>query len=173
MDEQKIAIVNIYNQIIGYQDKLEVHREGILHRAFSIFVFNEKREMLLQQRAFSKYHSPGLWTNTCCSHATENKEFETSIHERLMEEMGFDCKLDYQFLFKYKVDFENGLIEHEIDHVYFGFSSEDPNPNPEEVAAYCWVNAKDIRDEIKKHPEKFTYWFKLIFERVIERVADL
>lgn len=166
MDEQNIAIVNQNDEIIAYQDKLKVHEKGILHRAFSIFIFNEKNEILLQQRAFSKYHSPGLWTNSCCSHAIEGEEFSQTIHSRLIEEMGMDCDLHFKFSFHYHFKFENGLIENEIDHVYFGNCSVNPNPNSDEVNDYRWASISEIRHQIESNPENFTYWFKFIFERV-------
>lgn len=166
----QIAIVNKNDEIIGYRDKLEVHEQGLLHRAFSIFIFNDKKEMLLQQRAFSKYHSPGLWTNACCSHAVEGEGFNNTIHSRLVEEMGMDCDLFFKFSFQYRFAFDNGLIENEIDHVFLGFCSNNPVPNTEEVHDYRWVSISEIRQEIVSKPENFTYWFKFIFERVAKLI---
>ncbi len=167
MKDANIAIVNKNDEIIGFQDKLYVHQVGILHRAFSIFIFNDKNEMLLQQRALSKYHSPGLWTNSCCSHAVEGEKFNKTIHSRLMEEVGMDCDLLFKFSFHYRFEFDNNLIENEIDHVYFGYYNDNPIPNPTEVNDYRWLSISEIRAEIQTNPENYTYWFKFIFERAV------
>ncbi len=143
-----------------------MHQEGSLHRAFSVFIFNKKGELLLQQRAFHKYHSPGLWTNTCCSHLLQNMTMEQCVHYRLQFEMGFDTQVDYKFSFIYKAHFENGLTEHEIDHVYFGNWEGIPAFNPDEVASYRWISLVELKKEMELHPETYTYWFKLILHRV-------
>lgn len=162
----KIALVNKDDEIIGFEDKLEVHKLGLLHRAFSILVFNDKDEILLQKRASTKYHSPGLWTNTCCSHLIENQDFETYIHNRLQDEMGFDCKLEFQFKFTYKKNFDNGLTEYETDHIYKGIWEGVPKPNPDEVDEYKWISMEDLRQDIIKNPDSYTYWFKEILNRI-------
>lgn len=161
----KIALVNKDDEIIGFEDKLEVHKLGLLHRAFSILVYNDKNEILLQKRASTKYHSPGLWTNTCCSHLIENQNFETYMHNRLQNEMGFDCDLEFQFKFTYKKGFDNGLTEYETDHVYTGNWHGEPNPNPDEVDEYKWMSMEDLRKDIIKNPDSYTYWFKEIISR--------
>ncbi len=157
-----IALVDEQDNITGFSDKTEVHQKGLLHRAFSIIIFNSKGEMLLQQRALSKYHSAGLWTNACCSHLTTDTEMDIIIHDRLINEMGFDCHLEQIFKFQYHVNFDNGLTENEIDWVYRGIFEGTPNPNPDEVQSYRWINMVELVKEINHSPEKFTYWFKYI-----------
>ena len=160
MANRKIALVDENDNITGFEYKDTVHKKGLLHRAFSLFVFNDKNELLLQKRAKSKYHSPGLWTNTCCSHLIENCSFEEYIHERLQFEMGFDCKIQYKFSFHYKICFNNGLTENEIDHVYFGKWNGIPSPNPFEAEDYKWTTWEDLIVELERNPDKFTYWLK-------------
>ncbi len=138
-DKRLIALVDKKDNILGYDEKLKVHEEGILHRAFSIFIFNKKGEMLIHQRAHHKYHSPSLWTNTCCSHLLENMNMDECVHDRLQFEMGFDTNVNFQFKFTYKESFDNGLTEYETDHVYFGIWEGEANPNPDEVATYRWI----------------------------------
>jgi isopentenyl-diphosphate delta-isomerase len=161
-----IALVDSTDSIIGYEDKMKVHREGTLHRAFSIFIFNKNKELMLQQRAWQKYHSPGLWTNTCCSHLLQHMTMEQCIHDRLSFEMGFDCPMEYKLSFTYQAHFDNGLTEHETDHVYIGNWEGIPNVNPDEVAAYRWISIPDLKKEMENRPENFTYWFKIIMQRV-------
>ena len=161
-----IALVSPSDCITGYAPKLLVHQQGLLHRAFSIVVFNDKGEMLLQKRAATKYHSGGLWTNTCCSHLIEGKDMETYMHERLQHEMGFDCELQFAFSFHYTANFDNGLIENEIDHVYTGKWNDTPLPDPTEADGYRWATPESIKSEIKLHPELFTVWFREIIERI-------
>jgi isopentenyl-diphosphate delta-isomerase len=160
MPNKRIALVNELDNIIGFEYKDIVHKQGLLHRAFSLFVFNDKSELLLQKRAASKYHSPGLWTNTCCSHLIENCIFEEYIHERLKHEMGFDCDIDFKFSFHYKVCFDNGLTENEIDHIYFGKWYGIPSPNPTEADDYKWMAWEELIFEIDRNPDIYTYWFK-------------
>jgi len=166
LNDQLIALVDTNDQITGYGDKLKVHEEGTLHRAFSVFVFNKKGELLLQQRALHKYHSPGLWTNSKFSHLLHGMGMEECVHHRLNFEMGFDTHVDFKFSFIYKAQFDNGLTEHEIDHVYFGQWEGIPTFNPDEVAALRWITLPDLKQEMELHPEKFTYWFKLILDKV-------
>ncbi|HOZ30468.1 MAG TPA: isopentenyl-diphosphate Delta-isomerase, partial [Bacteroidales bacterium] len=155
------------DNIIGFEYKDAVHKKGLLHRAFSLFVFNDKNELLLQKRAKSKYHSPGLWTNTCCSHLIENCEFEDYIHERLEFEMGFDCIIQYKFSFHYKICFNNGLTENEIDHVYFGKWNGIPTPNPNEAESFNWMKWKDIVIDVQQNPDKYTYWFIKVVQNIL------
>ncbi|MGL4632585.1 MAG: isopentenyl-diphosphate Delta-isomerase [Leadbetterella sp.] len=159
-----IPLVNDKDEIIGHGEKLDVHIKGQLHRAFSILIFDSNRKLLLHQRAWGKYHSPGLWTNTCCGHPNEGESMDAAIHRRLQEEMGFDCELEFKFKFRYKAEFPNGLTEHEIDHVYVGVFEGEFVPNKEEVADTAWVNASEIIQEVSITPEKYTYWFREILE---------
>jgi isopentenyl-diphosphate delta-isomerase len=156
----KIALVDTKDNIIGYADKIQVHQQGLLHRAFSIFIFNNNMELLLQKRAASKYHSPLLWTNTCCSHFIEGKEFVDYAHERLVYEMGIKSELKYIFKFHYKIHFDNNLIENEIDHVFFGIYNSEPSINTLEVDDFIWINFQNLRAEVKLNPQLYTYWFK-------------
>lgn len=144
-------------------EKIEAHKQGLLHRAFSVFIFNSRNQLLMQQRALSKYHSPGLWTNTCCSHPRMDEPLEEAVHRRLKEEMGMDCKVEKKFHFIYKADVANGLIEHEFDHVFIGVSDFEPFINPEEVEAWKYMNLDEIRKDLKKNPSDYTVWFRIIF----------
>ena len=168
--EEKVILVNSDNVQQGLMGKMEAHQKGVLHRAFSVFVFNEKGEMLLQQRALDKYHSPGLWTNTCCSHQRDGESNIQAGKRRLFEEMGFSCELEEQFSFLYKADFDNGLTEHELDHVMIGHWDEDPVINPEEVASFKWMKADAVKKDIEDHPELYTAWFKIIFNEYDQRL---
>jgi isopentenyl-diphosphate Delta-isomerase len=161
-----IPLVDDYDTIIGHKEKLAVHLEGLLHRAFSILVYNSAGELLIHQRAFEKYHSPGLWTNTCCGHPNEGESMEAAVHRRLQEEMGFDTELTYSFTFRYQAEFDNGLIENEIDHVYVGTFDGHFIVNPEEVAAFKWENINEIKENAKANTEAFTYWFKEILKSI-------
>jgi isopentenyl-diphosphate Delta-isomerase len=162
--EIQIPLVNDADEIIGHAEKLYVHRNGLLHRAFSILIFNHAGQLLIHQRAFEKYHSPGLWTNTCCGHPNQNESMEAAVHRRLLEEMGIITHLTYAFTFRYKAVFDNGLTEHEIDHVYTGYFDEPFKVNPEEVADFLWVYPENIIHEVNINPEKYTYWFREILK---------
>ncbi|MFC4210718.1 isopentenyl-diphosphate Delta-isomerase [Pedobacter lithocola] len=167
MTEQVILVDN--NDLpIGQMEKLEAHKKGLLHRAFSVFIFNSNNELLLQQRAYSKYHSGGLWTNTCCSHPRFGEHNFDAANRRLDEEMGMKCSLTYAFSFTYKATFADGLIEHELDHVFFGNSDEIPKINKEEVENYKYISLKDLKIQIVKEPEIFTPWLKICLEKVVE-----
>lgn len=144
-------------------DKMEAHRQGLLHRAFSIFIFNGDGEMLLQRRAERKYHSGGLWTNACCSHPAPGEETHAAAQRRLNEEMGFNAPLIKAFDFTYRAGFDNGLTEHEFDHVYLGVYNGMVQPNPEEVAEYSYITMEDLRQEMSDRPETFTAWFHIAF----------
>lgn len=165
MSEQ-VILVDGNDVQLGTMEKLEAHRQGILHRAFSIFVFNDKNELLLQQRAFGKYHSPGLWTNSCCSHPRPGERLEIAARRRLMEEMGISCDLNNSFSFIYKAEVGNNLIEHEYDHVFIGRYNGEPVINKNEVNDWKYLSLDSVRDEINNFPEKFTIWFKSAFEKV-------
>jgi len=162
-----ILTVDEKDNVTGKEEKIKVHREGKLHRAFSIFVFNSKGEVLLQKRAGSKYHSAGLWTNTCCSHQRVGENLEEAVHRRLKEEMGFDCELKEAFTFTYRVKFDNGLSENEYDHVFFGKFDGKPEPNPKEVDEWKWVSLEELRKDIQKNPDDYTYWLKVSIDKVI------
>ena len=163
--EQVILVDELDNEL-GVMEKILAHQKALLHRAFSIFIFNDKGELLLQQRALSKYHSPGLWTNTCCSHPRPAESSSDAANRRLKEEMGFECELTYQFNFIYKAELDQGLTEHELDHVFFGLYTGLVNPNPEEVKDYKFVDVKEVLFDMDANPEKYTVWFKIIFNKV-------
>ena len=162
--QKEIILVDENNQIVGYSEKREAHEKGLLHRAFSIFVMNENEELMLQQRALHKYHSAGLWANTCCSHPLKGEETENTIHERLQFEMGFDCDLQPLFKFIYRAEFENDLTEHELDQVYLGSFEGSPNPNPEEVMDWKWMNMETLKSELEENPDDYVYWLKAAFD---------
>lgn len=163
-----VVLVNENDQPVGTMEKMEAHRKGLLHRAFSVFLFNSRGELLLQQRAYDKYHSGGLWTNTCCSHPFPGEEVAEAAHRRLREEMGMDTPLDYAFSFRYRAPFENGLTEHELDYVFTGHSDMPPIINPEEVASYRYTGMDTIRQEIDATPDIYTVWFRIVFNRLWE-----
>ena len=165
MSEEQVILVNDKDEQIGLMPKMEAHKKGVLHRAFSVFVFNEKNELMLQQRALHKYHSPGLWTNTCCSHQRIGESNIEAGKRRLHEEMGFKTNLKELFSFIYKAPFDNGLTEHELDHVMIGYFEDEPIINTEEVASWKWMKPEAIKKDIESAPEKYTAWFKIIFER--------
>lgn len=164
MSEQ-IILVDENDQEVGIGEKMEVHRKALLHRAFSILVFNDNYELLIQQRAKSKYHCPGIWANTCCSHPRAGEKLEDAIHRRLPEEMGFDCELQEKFSFIYKAEFDNGLTEYEYDHVFIGYYNGEIIPNKEEVDHYKWISMEDLKKDIKKEPNKYAPWFKIIIDK--------
>ncbi|MCL4140399.1 UNVERIFIED_CONTAM: hypothetical protein GTU68_038015 [Idotea baltica] len=150
--------------------KMEAHEKALLHRAFSVFVFNDNNELLLQQRAVSKYHSPLLWTNTCCSHQRVGESNIEAGKRRLFEEMGFVTELKDVLSFIYKAPFDNGLTEHELDHVMVGSFNENPSINSEEVEAYKWMTLEEVKLDMKKQPALYTEWFKIIFDRFYSHI---
>lgn len=170
--EEMVILVNEKNEPIGLMEKIEAHEKALLHRAFSVFIINNKKEIMLQQRAAHKYHSPLLWTNTCCSHQRENETNIQAGKRRMKEEMGMDVELKEAFSFIYKAPFDNGLTEHEYDHVMIGYSNEDPVINPDEVADWKWVDAQSLRVDIKKNPENYTEWFKIIFDKFYQKLQS-
>jgi isopentenyl-diphosphate delta-isomerase len=163
---EEVILVDENDRETGTEEKLKAHREGRLHRAFSVFVFNSRGEIMLQQRASQKYHSPGLWTNTCCSHPAPGEQTEEAAHRRLVEEMGFDCELKKQGQFIYKVKFDNGLYEHELDHVFAGHYEGEPLVNPMEVQSWKWIEPFQLKKEMEAHPEMYTYWLKMALEKI-------
>lgn len=171
--EEFVVLVNEQDEETGIMEKMEAHKKGVLHRAFSVFIFNDLGELLLQQRAFHKYHSPGLWTNTCCSHQRPGEKSDTAAHRRLQEEMGFDCELREVFSFIYKTPFENGLTEHEYDHVFLGDYNGKVNFNTDEVEAVRWIKPDDLKKEVNQSPGQFTSWFKICFEELLKNYQQL
>jgi isopentenyl-diphosphate delta-isomerase len=152
--------------------KLEAHEKGVLHRAFSVFIFNNHGELMLQRRALTKYHSPGLWTNTCCSHQRDGESNISSGKRRLKEEMGFDTELFEKTSFIYKAKFDNGLIEHEFDHVLVGSYNHSPIINSIEVDSWKWMSLENVKKDINDHPDNYTAWFKIIFEKYYKYISQ-
>jgi isopentenyl-diphosphate delta-isomerase len=170
---EKVILVDEKDQAIGTMEKMEAHLKGLMHRAFSIFIFNTNGELMLQQRALSKYHSPGQWTNTCCSHPREGETTLKAAHRRLVEEMGFDTPVEEKFSFTYYSDeVGEGLIEHEFDHVFFGKYEEKPNINKEEVNDWKFMAMEDIKQDIKQNPQKYTVWFRIAFDEVMNHLQQ-
>lgn len=164
MKEENVILVNSKDEQIGLMPKIEAHEKAVLHRAFSVFVLNDNNEIMLQQRAKHKYHSPLLWTNTCCSHQREGETNTQAGSRRLYEEMGFNTELKELFHFIYKASFDNGLTEHELDYVMIGYYNGKPKINVEEVEKWKWMGIEDIQKDIQLHPEIYTVWFKIIFD---------
>jgi isopentenyl-diphosphate delta-isomerase len=162
-----VILVDDNDEEIGTEEKIRAHQKGKLHRAFSIFVFNSKGELLLQKRAPSKYHSGGLWTNTCCSHPVPGEEMTSTIHKRLEEEMGFDCELRKAFHFIYRAELTNGMIEHEYDHVFSGIYDGEVRPNPSEVSDFKWVDLNALEKDLRNNPEMHTPWLRNAFFKIL------
>ena len=171
MEEEKVILVNEKDEQIGLMPKMEAHEKALLHRAFSVFVFNEKNELMIQQRAHEKYHSPGLWTNTCCSHQREGETNVEAGKRRLQEEMGFSTDLEDTISFIYKAPFDNGLTEHEFDHILVGNFFGEPSLNPEEANDWKWVALEDLRQDMNKNPDIYTEWFKIIFDKYYQHIS--
>ena len=165
MREEQVILVNEQDQEIGLMSKMEAHEKAVLHRAFSVFIFNSKNELMLQQRASHKYHSPDLWTNTCCSHQRHCESNIEAGKRRLFEEMGFVTELEEKTSFIYKAPFDNGLTEHELDHIMVGYFDDAPNLNQEEVKDWKWMSLEAIKNDITINPCSYTAWFKIIFEK--------
>lgn len=164
MKEEKVILVDINDEPIGLMEKIEAHKHALLHRAFSVFILNENNEIMLQQRAAHKYHSPLLWTNTCCSHQRPGETNLQAGKRRLMEEMGFVADLKELFHFIYKAPFDNGLTEHELDHVMIGYYNEAPEINRDEVESWKWMRIEDVKEDMIINPDEYTVWFKIIFD---------
>jgi isopentenyl-diphosphate delta-isomerase len=164
-NENYVILVDEKDNQIGTMEKIEAHEKARLHRAFSVFIYNSKNELMLQQRALTKYHTPGLWTNTCCSHQKLEESNIEAGKRRLQEEMGFSTELKETISFIYKAPFENGLTEHEFDYILVGEYQDDPQPNPDEVHNWKWMNLDDIENDMNKNPNLYTEWFKIIFEK--------
>jgi isopentenyl-diphosphate Delta-isomerase len=163
--EEYIIKVDAFDKEIGSIEKMEAHYKGVLHRAFSILIFNSNNQLLLQKRHNEKYHSPGLWTNTCCSHPKFGESLENAVYRRLKEEMGFTCELKEIFSFVYKVEFEDKLIENEYDHVFIGTYDGEVIPNEYEVEDFKWVSINEVKADILANPHLYTYWFKCLLNR--------
>lgn len=170
MYKEKVILVDGQDNELGLMEKIEAHEKGLLHRAFSVFVFNSKNELMLQQRSDNKYHSGGLWTNTCCSHPRLGETLVEAAKRRMMEEMGFTCELSHEFSFIYKAELDNNLTEHELDHVFFGFYDGLPLLNSEEAKAWKYASVEEIKNDIQKNPQHYTEWFKIIFNRLEEHL---
>lgn len=168
MTEEQVILVDENDQQVGLMPKMEAHEKAVLHRAFSVFVQNDKGEIMLQQRAADKYHSPLLWANTCCSHQRDGESNLDAGKRRLQEEMGFVTELKETFSFIYKAPFDNGLTEHELDHVLLGNYNNEPNINPEEVESYKWMTPEAIKVDMEEQPGIYTAWFIIIFEKFYE-----
>lgn len=169
---QEIILVDEQDEIVGKASKLDAHREGWLHRAFSVFIFNDHGEWLIHQRANDKYHSAGLWSNTCCSHPSVGEETIAAASRRLKEEMGLTCDLFPLYSFQYRIQFDNQLIEHELDHVFVGQTNQVPTPNPLEVKDWRYVAPDDLLHEIHTSPESFTYWFRLCVPVILDKLSN-
>jgi isopentenyl-diphosphate delta-isomerase len=168
-----VILVDTHDTPVGQMEKMEAHLKGELHRALSVLVFNSNGEMLLQQRAFSKYHTPGLWSNTACSHPRPEEDSLGAATRRLGEEMGFTTELQKSFDFIYKAHFDNGLIEHEFDHVFFGSFDGVPVINPVEANDYKWVKPDLLMEDMRSKPENYTVWFRIIMEKIEDRFPEL
>lgn len=168
-NEELVVLVDEDDHVIGTEGKMAAHIAGKLHRAVSVFVFNTDGKLLLQQRAASKYHSAGLWSNTCCGHPRPEEKTDHAAHRRLQDEMGFDCPLRRDFDFVYKRQLNGGLVEHEYDHVFVGHHDDAPSPAPAEVADWRWVGADEVLTDLEANPDRYTAWFGLALERVLER----
>lgn len=171
MPDEYVVLVNEQDQDIGQLEKIEAHELGLLHRAFSVLLFNDRGELLLQQRAAHKYHSPLLWTNTCCSHQRPNETTLMAAERRLKEEMGMSAPMQTAFKFQYKATLDQGLTEHELDHVLFGYTNQDPNINPEEVAAFRWVSMDQLLQELQSKRDSFTIWFQILLDQHLEKIT--
>ena len=172
MKEEEVILVDVNDTPVGTMPKMEAHEKAILHRAFSVFILNKEGQLMLQQRALHKYHSPGLWTNTCCSHQRMGETNLEAGARRLQEEMGFETPLEELFSFIYKAPFDNGLTEHELDHVLLGHHNAVPEINIEEVASWKWMDLDQVAKEIITMPDQYTVWFKIIFDRFYKHIKS-
>lgn len=171
MQKEFVILVDEQNNELGLMEKIEAHRHAVLHRAFSVFIFNSKGDLLIQQRALDKYHSAGLWTNTCCSHPRAGETTAEGARRRLKEEMGIDCALTEKFSFVYKAPFDNGLTEHELDFIYTGIFNGEPYINNEEVHDYKWISMDDLLRHMLVNPNEYTAWFRIILDRYRQEIG--
>ena len=167
--KEEIIYVDEYDREIGRGGKLEAHQKGFLHRAISIFVFNSQGELMLQKRSKTKYHSGSLWSNTCCSHPRPGEDITAAAHRRLQEEMGFDCELKHVHHLLYRIEFQNGLIENEYDHMFIGESNTTPTPNPDEAEDWKWASQDFLTKDMAAHPEQYSYWFRLSLKDILSK----
>jgi isopentenyl-diphosphate delta-isomerase len=173
MEQEQVILVNERDEQLGLMEKLEAHRKGVLHRAVSVFVFNKKGELLLQKRTSTKYHGAGLWTNTCCTHPRDGETNLECANRRLKEEMGFETPLEEKFSFVYKGEVENGLIEYEFDHVFFGVHDGEVKLNAEEVEDCTFVSLGNVSKDADQHPERFSIWFRIIIKKFTEHLSGM
>ncbi|MEH6408234.1 MAG: isopentenyl-diphosphate Delta-isomerase [Leeuwenhoekiella sp.] len=171
MEEEMVILVDENDQKVGLMPKMEAHQKALLHRAFSVFVFNTNNELMLQRRALNKYHSPGLWTNTCCSHQRDGESNIEAGRRRLQEEMGFSVPLTESMSFIYKAPFDNGLTEHEFDYILLGEFNDVPQLNPLEVSEWKWMKLADVKDDMEQNPTIYTEWFKIIFDKFYNHIS--
>ena len=171
--QEQVILVNKKDQPIGLMDKLEAHEKGALHRAVSVFIFNSDNQLLIQRRSLEKYHTPGIWSNTACSHPRNNESTILCANRRLFEEMGIIAKIRPVFNFLYKAEFSNNLIEHELDHVFIGFTNKKPNPNPEEVCDWKYVDETSLKKLFHDIPDAFSPWFKMCYARAFQNAYKL
>ncbi len=167
-----VILVNEQDEPIGEMEKMEAHEKGVLHRAFSVFIFNDQNELLLQKRASAKYHSGGLWSNSCCSHPRKNESVVEAGERRLLEEMGFSVPVEAIFSFIYKAELDHGMTEHELDHVLIGRYNDAPNLNPDEVEDWKYIDLEELSVHMQQQPEEYTEWFKIVFDRVREELHN-
>jgi isopentenyl-diphosphate delta-isomerase len=170
---EDLILVDTNDQQVGRLDKMTVHRVGLLHRAFSVFIFNNNGELLLQQRADHKYHSGGLWANTCCSHPRDGEETNAAVFRRLKEEMNIVCDTHFAFSFIYKTKFENGLTEHEYDHVYWGVSDDKPVPELTEVKSWKYLSMQELEKDVHQSPDQYTSWLKIALPQIMDHYNHL
>ncbi|HLP13968.1 MAG TPA: isopentenyl-diphosphate Delta-isomerase [Flavobacteriales bacterium] len=168
--QEFVILVDANDVQTGVAEKMEAHQKALLHRAFSVFIFNLKGEMLIHQRAMEKYHSGGKWTNACCGHPRPNETTAEAASRRLKEEMGFTCMLDEKFSFTYKAELDHQLSEHEIDHVFFGQFEGDPLPDSNEVMSYKWVSIATLKQDVELNPGSYTTWFKICLDEVLSKI---
>jgi isopentenyl-diphosphate delta-isomerase len=169
---ENVILTDTQDRETGTMEKMLAHRQGLLHRAFSVFIFNSKGQLLLQQRALEKYHSGGVWTNTCCGHPRHGEVTTAAANRRLGEEMGMDCKLQHQFSFIYRAELDSDLTEHEFDHVFFGTTDALPELNKDEVMACRYITMNELAKQLKEQPQLFSAWLNICFERVSEHYAQ-
>lgn len=163
---EEVVLVDLEDNEIGKEEKIAAHKKALLHRAISVLIFNRKKELLIQRRALTKYHCPGIWANTCCSHPRPGEKTLDAANRRLVEEMGIKAKLEERFSFVYRAEFDNGLVEYEFDHVFVGNYEMDPLINKDEVDSFRWISPEDLIEDIKKNPKKYAPWFLIILEKL-------
>ena len=166
---EEVILVDREDREIGLMEKMRAHREAKLHRAFSVFLLNDKGEVLLQQRALNKYHCGGMWTNACCSHPRAGETLQAAVNRRLQEEIGIVCDTHWVYSFIYKADVGEGLFEHEFDHVFFGRFSGIPKPDENEVSDWAYITLEQLQKDMADNPDRYTPWFKIILAEVLDK----